>query len=112
MEFKDVLAVITAIFSVFAVVISAYVAFRSLKPKMLLDGSQAAENFQAVAVKLQAEVKELREMVEGKQLRVNLDIVVQIDKKPEVEINGFEWVSIGDSQIKTKPLPPKKGIFR
>ena len=93
---------ITLIASVFAVLISSYVALKGVRPKQLLDGSTAAENFQDIVVKLQGEVKELRDKLDGKQLKVHMTI--EIDKAPTVD--KWEWVNIHDAD--TIKAPPRK----
>ncbi len=93
---------ITLIASVFAVIISSYVALKGARPKQFLDGSVAAENFQDVVIKLQGEVKDLRDKMDGKQLKVHMTI--EIDKAPIVD--DWQWVNSND--VDTKKIQPRK----
>ena len=60
MDIKDILLTLSLIFGAFGSIVGSYVAVKSIRPKSLLDSSQAAENFQEIVVKLQAEMEDLR----------------------------------------------------
>lgn len=102
MDAKDTIFSLGIIFSIVMSIIGGYAALKNIRPKNLLDGSQAAENFQDIVIRLQGEVKELRDRVDGKQLKVHMTI--EIDKAPIVD--HWQWINTNDAD--TKQLPPRR----
>jgi len=101
MTLDELIKFLTAAGSVLGILSALFIAinaFRGQKPKMLLDGSAAAENFQEIIIRMQTEMEVLKNKVDGKQLTMNLDITVEIDKLPTVSVNSYTWANKNDAQ--------------
>jgi hypothetical protein len=107
---KDTIFYIGTVCAILSTIVTGYIALKGMKPKQLLDGSQAAENFQDIIIKMQAEMVDMKAKLEGKQLRMGVEITVEIDKEPLIEVKSVEWISkAAYTPSHTKPQPRKFG---
>ena len=117
---------IGSILGALAALFIAINAFRGQKPKMMVDDSTAAGNFQKIIVEMQAEDKRQQQHIDAQQRQIealriamesstlNITMRIAVGNAPVIE--GFSWVpSIHVEDAITKPesitekSPPRRG---
>jgi hypothetical protein len=72
------------------ILFTTWLAFRRTKSQNILDDSSASINYRKMVLELQAEVKELRELIDCAHLYIELGI--QVDNAPVIK--KWEWKPI------------------
>jgi hypothetical protein len=72
------------------ILFTTWLAFRRTKSQNILDDSSASINYRKMVIELQAEVKELRELIDHAHLYIELGI--QVDNAPVIK--KWEWKPI------------------
>ncbi len=110
------LGTVTAVFT-------AVNAFRGAKPKMMVDDSTAAGNFQKIIVEMQADDQRQQKHIDAQQRQIealriamesstlNITMRIAVGNAPVIE--GFSWVPsihVEDARIETvtEKSPPRK----